>query len=203
MPIYEYAQDSQVRKVFFIHIPKCAGSYLEKVLAEKYSMNQLFSKNMPKIMNVVPQHLTYDEIISLNIVPKENDFAFAIVRDPYQRAESEFFYQRRVYKIKYSEKGFSKWLLKSMAKTKKDPYHMKSHFRPQSDFLGKGVVTYKLEDGMDAIIQGLESELGTIAANKDRVNSGERKEVVWTDQAVKAFNKFYAEDFKTLGYSVR
>ena len=200
MPIYEQLHHRLIRRVFFIHIPKCAGSYIEAILNEKYTGNFLFSKRVPAFMKVVPQHLTHEEILSLNIVPCERDFCFAVVRNPYDRVESEFFYQKRVYKIPYEIEDFSNWLLHSVTEVKKDPYHMKSHFRPQTNFLGDRVHVYKFESGMKKILSELESNLGPLDNKVKKVNSSDRQKLSWSNEAIDVFNDYYAEDFTRLGY---
>ena len=45
-------------------------------------------------MKVVPQHLTYQEVLDLNYQASDFDYVFAIVRNPYERIVSEFFYQK-------------------------------------------------------------------------------------------------------------
>ncbi|MGJ8671448.1 sulfotransferase family 2 domain-containing protein [Rubritalea sp.] len=200
MPIYIPNDKSPAKNILFVHVPKCAGSFIEKLLANKFGAPLLFNKYQPPFMKVVPQHLTYQEVLDLNYETSDFDYAFTIVRNPYERVESEFFYQKRIYKIPHTPKDFSKWLLKSLKETKKDVYYMKSHFRPQIDFIAPGLKILKLENGMPKLIAILEKELGSLNPQEGKINAGDKTQVVWTQKALTKFNDFYSEDFREFGY---
>lgn len=196
MPLYSIEN----KYICFIHIPKCAGSYIENLLEKKLGTPLLYSKFQPEVLLTVPQHLTYREICSLNF--QENDFAyqFCIVRDPYERIESEFFYQKRVYKIKYNKINFSKWLIKSLKEAVKNPHYMKSHFRPQTDFLGENTNFFKLESDLQKSLEELSNICGGLDFSDEKVNASSREQLVWSKRALQVFNSFYTADFENLGY---
>ena len=79
-------------KLCFIHIPKTAGSSVEKMLGwsgEKH----LIGKINPKY-NVCPQHLYWQEL--QQEVPEVVDYIkFSIVRNPYDRLVSEYHYAKQ------------------------------------------------------------------------------------------------------------
>ena len=87
-------------KVIFIHIPRTAGSYIEKKLCKKYDCelrwpepNEKNLFGLYKIKNnhyLTLQHLTLNEIIKYKFINKdiENQFIFTIIRNPYDRIVS-------------------------------------------------------------------------------------------------------------------
>ncbi|HFU74845.1 MAG TPA: hypothetical protein ENK66_01225, partial [Arcobacter sp.] len=92
-------------KILFVHIPKTGGTSIEKWLSKYFTMT--FSSPIPPTaMKVCPQHL---QIKDLQILLGDNtwDYAFSIVRNPYQRIESEYFYRMKSRKI---QPDFSTWV---------------------------------------------------------------------------------------------
>ena len=77
---------------------------------------------------------------------------------------------------------------------------MKSHFRPQSDFISPEIEILKLDNGMPQIISMLEKKLGPLNSHQEKINAGDKTNVIWTQKALKEFNSFYAVDFHELGY---
>lgn len=82
------------KELTFVHIPKCAGSTIEKIIGgtgeeQLYSqkrVSELFSEfNIDK----TPQHLTAFELL---LIKKDLPEMFSIVRNPFDRLVSEYFY---------------------------------------------------------------------------------------------------------------
>lgn len=202
MPIYQTLENNSKGRILYVHIPKCAGSYLEQILEKKLGPSLLFNKYRPGFLKLVPQHLTYEEILSLNFQPTNDDYIFTVIRNPYKRIESEFFYQKRIFNISYKTSDFSKWLIRSLKKAQADPYYKNSHFRPQTDFLNEEVTVFKLEDGMEKIISELEKNIGKLEVSDTKINSSKKQEVKWSNRALVKFNQFYKNDFFTLDYPI-
>lgn len=79
------------KKILFVHVPKNAGSTIESALNLLHK-DKLYDTKKHPIYNVCPQHLYASEI--LNICPSAKDYyKFAVVRSPFVRLLSEFFYQ--------------------------------------------------------------------------------------------------------------
>jgi hypothetical protein len=76
--------------LFFIHIPKCAGTTIEKALGMQKE-EFFFSKNrFNTLFKVSPQHFTYK---NLKIICNLDKFKlFTVVRNPYDRIVSEYKY---------------------------------------------------------------------------------------------------------------
>lgn len=101
---------SHKHKIIFVHVPKAAGSSINKIL-ECNSENEMFSydwfrnlKNKPEL----PKNLSFEEIIKIQYCHPQhlkahqlkllfknewdNYYKFAIVRNPYDRFVSEYEY---------------------------------------------------------------------------------------------------------------
>jgi hypothetical protein len=86
------------KNFLFIHIPKCAGTTVEKMLnLDSVGCWVCQKKVIPKLHKLKSaQHLTYQEykaLISSNYWTRLYKFAF--VRNPYDRIVSEYFYCRQ------------------------------------------------------------------------------------------------------------
>lgn len=82
------------KELTFIHIPKCAGSTIEKIIGgtgeEQFNSQKHVHELHPSFkIQKTPQHLTAFEL--LNIKPDAPEM-FAIVRNPFDRLISEYFY---------------------------------------------------------------------------------------------------------------
>ena len=94
MPLYL----SENRNVVFFHIPKTGGTSIESWLVNLLDSKQiLFHKFILEDMLVTPQHLGYSTIQKL--IGEEvfaKSYKFMIVRNPFDRLESEFFYRVKI-----------------------------------------------------------------------------------------------------------
>ncbi len=97
-------------KTIFVHIPKCAGTSIEKYLGMgstaqlfsykpikltdiKYDTNLFSSDELLDFENRTPQHLTITQL--KKIIPNDiinSFFKFSVIRHPYQRMISEYAY---------------------------------------------------------------------------------------------------------------
>ena len=193
MPLFE----KNGEKVLFVHIPKTGGSSIEAAL-EKITSMTFFSHNPPEGLVVCPQHLQVGAIRSL-LGAKGWHWSCAIVRDPYDRLESEYFYRLRNHRP-----DFSTWVMYHIESARQNRSLMDNHFRPQSDFIDSGVAVYRYEDGLNAVLKGLTDHLNLDALpTLPTVNVGVRAEVTWSTEALTVVNSFYDIDFERLGYRKR
>ena len=192
MPLYL----NEKQAVLFLHIPKTAGTTIETWLENSGKFEQLlFSQKKPDDLNVTPQHLGYDTLAKLTHgIKRPIEYKFAIVRNPFDRLVSEFFYRTKLNNISLGNRPedlFSSWVVHNLTKYKKN----KSIF-------DKDVQIFKFEDGIQNIINTIGKALeidvnGQIEAKK----VSEKKEVVWDKSSVRLVLETYAEDFEKFEYS--
>lgn len=90
----------QKNKFIFIHIPKTAGTSIEKAL-KLDNKNCLFNKEKYKNYPVCPQHLYLSEIIKE--FPESIEYKiFTVVRNPFDRMVSAFSYWKKTYSYNLS-----------------------------------------------------------------------------------------------------
>jgi len=138
MPLFT----SNDKKIFFLHIPKNAGSTVESFLSKHSSMT-FFGETL--INQKVPaQHLTYNDLqlVCENFIGLKK---FCIVRHPCSRLISEFFYRKVKRGRSASNWNILKFLITYNLKRLRNNSVYSNHIRPQSDFISNDVEVFKLE----------------------------------------------------------
>jgi hypothetical protein len=196
VPIFETPR----QRILFIHIPKTGGTSIQNWLSQYVDMG--FSATMaPTTLKTCPQHMGMGDLRVLMGTLKW-DWAFAIVRDPYDRMESEYFFRTSIYKNPTGHlPDFSTWVLHHLRKTDTNPFQLDNHLRPQTDLLDSDVRVFRFEAGLKPVVHELSKRFGLEApAEIDQANASQRKPVHWSLEALNAFNDFYHNDFKQLNY---
>lgn len=199
MPIFETGD----RRILFIHIPRTGGTSIEAWFSGQASKG-FFATIAPGALKVCPQHLVVDDI-RLLMGELKWDSAFSIVRNPYERMESAYFFRMNLWKHPTGTlPDFSAWVLRQLKQFSSNPFVLDNHIRPQTDFLDSDIKVFKFEMGMREIQQKV-SRLTGIRPGSDieHVNQSERQPVKWTLNALNAFNGLYKVDFDQLGYEMR
>ncbi|AMJ94146.1 hypothetical protein AVL56_07375 [Alteromonas stellipolaris] len=198
---------NEEKSVLFLHIPKTGGTTIENWLSstKKFKI-QLFYGRPLEDTTVTPQHFGYETVSKLIGDFEESElFKFAIVRDPYERLVSEFFYRIKLKHLdlgRYPERLFSCWVVSVLKKAKRNPHVLDNHIRPQTYFTSSDVSIYKFEDGFERILDGVSENIGVTApATIDSHKVGTKKEVEWTDSAIAMVKEHYAADFIEFSYN--
>jgi hypothetical protein len=196
MPIFE----KNDRRILFVHIPKTGGTSIERWV-KKYASVYFLSELPPLSLKVSPQHLQLRELKVL-LGNSYWDWGFSIVRCPYKRLESEYFYRTELmFKKIESRFDFSSWVIEQIEIAKKNPFHLDNHLRPQTDFIDSEIDVFRLEDGLGVILEKLGGWFQLKEWHDLEIkNSSNRREVVWSLDAINLVNQFYAQDFELLGY---
>lgn len=196
MPIFK----KNGQRAFFIHIPKTGGTSIEEWIKNEADITFLIKNTIPEPLIVYPQHLRHTDMRAI-LGEKFYDWAFAVVREPYKRLESEYHYRNDPSERTKNTLEFSEWVILSIHKASENPTYLDNHIRPQSDFLADDVEVFKLEDGLDIVSKKLLEFLKiNTSTSIGKKNSSKKSAIVWTDEALAIANDFYAEDFSHFNY---
>lgn len=199
MPIFKIGN----KTVLFIHIPKTGGTTIGNWLMKKGEVSFL-SPNRPPAFGCCPQHFTHSDFMFL-FKRKSWDYAFTIVRDPYERMESEYFFFADPLAGKFGiAPDFSVWMLEQLTICGRNPLHRDNHVRCQLDFVDEGMDIFKYENGLESIAEHISRAIGLgNDFSNQRINAGNRRPLSWTAQALESFNQFYQADFVKFGYELK
>ena len=206
---------SYTYKTVFIHIPKCAGTTIEKMLGTCTPMEYYdFKSRLAGDQKKTPQHFTYLELKNDADINWENFYIFSVVRNPYSRFVSEYKYRKDLFTLT------------------KRPEHDPSTFESFIEQLNMDVnERIKIFDGhLETQSSYLKNESGAIASNIQIYNfenmipcwemleektKVEYKNSIWskkssditpyqdfyTENTKTAIYNFYKEDFDNFGYN--
>ncbi|MGL3827326.1 sulfotransferase family 2 domain-containing protein [Candidatus Pelagibacter communis] len=205
---------TQQKKILYIHIPKNGGLAITGALA-KHGYSYLGQKYPENNGKVSPAHLTSEEI---NTILKHNninvDFEFTVVRNPYTKLESEYFYQfgsifkisewniKTFYKFKMFS-GFNNFIKKELNIANNNLEYKLNHFKPQVKFLTNKTKVYKYENKFkdlknDLQDYGINFEIGEKQYTRGRLSKIFK--IKWEKSTIQMVNEFYKDDFETFGY---
>jgi len=198
MPLF---RDYSNKNILFIHIPKTGGASIETWLSQYFTMS-LHTIEVPAPLKITPQHLQYSDLKL--ILGKIWDYAFAIVRNPYERIISEYFYLTQWTYNKFEDRpDFSMWVIESLNKTKHDPFYLDNHLRPQYQFVDQEVEIFKFEIGIDTIIKVLSKKFEIKTSyNIPKKNVSKKEKIEFSLEAIEMVNEFYKKDFELFGYKM-
>jgi len=188
-----------VTKSIFVHIPKCAGVSINKTI---YG-------------NLAGGHTTLDEY--LNVFEPDciaNYFKFTVVRNPWDRVVSAYFFLRsggfgNANDIRFSEEfsrtnNFADFVRKSVSKTNIWQWH---HFRPQYHYMLEKRGKVHLD--FVAFLENIDSDFVYIVDRMglDRAltksNKGHHSSYMdyYDEESRNIVAEVYAEDIRMLGYN--
>jgi hypothetical protein len=198
MPIF----NMEDKKVLFVRIPRAGGDHIYDWL-DKCGTVSLLQQSAIKSLRVPPQHLPYNDIVAL--LGNVWDYSFAVVRNPYQRMEREFFSSLTEEQQADSNKwpDFTRWVVLQLNNAYVDPYYQQNHFCPQSELIGEGLDIYRLEDGLSGLQDKLKAVINMKCDNiAEYPVEDYHKKITWKNDSLNAVNRFYSDDFKQLGYEM-
>ena len=199
------------RSVLFVHIPKAAGSTLERMFVRSGWTMALREtrKTHPRLMPLrrcSPQHYHAALLEELFDVGRF-DAVFTVTREPVSRFRSEYL-MRNHRDPRTDEASVDAWPDRALARREQDPYTLDNHLRPQHEFLLPQSRVYRLENGLEATVADLNErfDLGLPRSVLQAMSSVKRAGVSSSAIALSrrveaAVRSLYAEDFATLGYA--
>jgi hypothetical protein len=179
------------KKVLFIHNPKTGGTSIHHVLD---SSGWSFVKAV-KINSITStEHIGYSDYIKLfgNYVAKF-DFIFTIVRNPYDKLQSEYSFSKTTL-------PFASWFTDSMTKYALSTSYSNNHFKHQHEYVGPDVRVYRFETGVYNIVNDLEKQLQTTLLLKNTCLNVSNKLYLITETDKELIYNYYSKDFAVFGY---
>ena len=199
MPVYS----KKNKHILFIHIPKSGGSTLSKVLQNEDWDESFCIRNKPlrniKYLNCSPQHF-HNEIIKEIFNINKFEKIFTIVRNPFERLKSEYYWQLKQKII--SNISPQDWLNNILEEYKENKFIYDNHIRPQNEFIFEKAKIFKLEEGMDKVFKFILGH-NIITTNKEIKLKKSDYKILIENEFLKLKTKikdFYAEDYKMLEY---
>ena len=150
MPVFS----KENKSILFVHIPKCGGSSISKIF-QKNNWEESFSvrgKSLSEIeyLKSSPQHYHGEIIKNIFDISKFNKI-FTIVRNPFNRLKSEFYWQLN-NKIS-TNKSPEDWFNNVLEKYNQNNYIYDNHIRPQNEFILEKIHIFKLEEGLKKVYE--------------------------------------------------
>lgn len=198
------------RSVLFVHVPKTGGTSIERLfLRAGWEMHlRALRRTDPELfplLRCAPQHYhaaMLDELLDLERL----DLAFMVTRDPLARLRSEYV-MRNSADLKVDEGSVERWTRRVLSEYQGDPFLLDNHLRPQHEFQLPGATTYRLEDGLNAVVADLNTtyDLGLDTTVPHSFRSTRRTGVSSTavevsPAAASLITDFYRNDFERFGY---
>ncbi|AVI51436.1 hypothetical protein C5O00_09730 [Pukyongia salina] len=209
---------SHQHKCIFIHIPKCAGTSVKYFLYPNQKIDW-FEANYEVVHGWCPkrkffmQHATAKQLVETGLVTTqqwESYFKFTFVRNPWDRAISDYFWLQNDRKIK---DNFSNYLdkagkFKTVLTETGETHYRGDHLTPQSRFFdekGTYAVDYmgrfeSFENDMQHIVKALgiqqDFDLHINAARKNRRHYSR----YYSDALIAKVAKLYAADIERFNY---
>lgn len=190
------------QRILFIHIPKTGGSSIEHWLGQQAPL-RFKTMGKPIATKSTPQHLRFSDMADL-FGKDYFDYAFTIVRNPYDRIASEY----RMQAIQKSGNiwkdfiPFDRWLESMMELREEDSWARDNHLRAQWQFTSKHVEVFRYEDGLDDAVAQIASATGLTASPLEKLVSSEqfKGEIDWDVPDYIRVQEAYRRDFKQFGY---
>ena len=214
-----YEKDGRI--IHHIHIPKCGGTSIRALLREN-GWNITENRIPPQLQNEVcgfdkTHHAHRNVWMSWGANP---EFQFATVRNPYSKFDSKM---RQIANEAIRDSGgdMSKYegmtlapevksVRISLIKKVVDFGDLNNHFRRQVDFLGPETFVYKLEDGMQPVLEDLVNREIISADSKIKKLNAKKYldvKVPWElpeyQELHEVFKNIYQQDFKLFEYEMR
>lgn len=205
------------RLIYFAHVPKCAGTAVERYLVARFGPLALADRaylGVPEAERWTrssPQHIPLAALDRL-FPPGFFDVSFALIRHPVDRLASVFLFQREKEGTVPEGMSFGDWLARIADARAADPFVHDNHTRPMVAFVPEGAVLFRLEDGTEAVEAWIDTlagpQTGPDPATIPRINTRYRRlkdgppqpPFVVTPEERALVGQLFAQDFERFGY---
>ena len=179
-------------KFLYLHLPKTGGTSINKFFNDRFNDNE-FDFGHPYLSD-------YGNKIS-------HYFKFTIVRNPYDRLVSAFFYMSKYSKFqsdinfrkhwKLKDDTFESFVIQKLPKIVDDPKIRPRHFKPQVDFGTAGLNYVGSFNTIQKDIDYVCDELNIKRRNLPHANKSNHKEYqkYYTKELLDIVHNLYFEDF--------
>ncbi len=213
MPIVSIAG----KKVYFAHVPKCAGTAIELYLEKQFGPlafrdGQFYRRpQRRRWTRSSPQHVDA-EAISVLFPDGFFDASFAVVRSPVARIVSAFRFQRDIEGTVGADVSLAGWLEKVHRKRNTSPWQFDNHTRTMDEIVPQGARCFRLEDGLDAVVAWLQDLAGpghdlplqieprNVLDKRLEFEGKPVRPVVPNQEELALIAKHYAADYTRFGY---
>jgi len=199
----------------FIHIPKCAGTSVEKILGTSSGI-EYFSTIKRNINGTSksPQHFTYLELKSSLDIDWSLYYLFSVVRNPYARFVSGFKYRKQLYlstgRQDCNPIDFSTYVTNLTTEKVQRINKFDTHLETQSSFLKNesnqlepSIEIFKFEN-LEPCWTKLKEKTGVEFKNvfwSRKSKDDKPYNEFYTQETADIIYNFYKEDFDNFGYS--
>jgi len=202
------------RLIWFAHCPKAGGTTIETLLVDtwkdrvghlRWGWDLWWKQGGWRVATPPssPQHLIWTDASEvLSISP---DIVFALVRDPVRRLMSEHRYQRKYRRGRRAGRAlaclpFSFWLRLMLAVARRNPYAFDNHLRPQTDFIPSHARVFRLEEGIEPVVNWLGDVTGKSGLSVPAPMLKTGSSAVPAPDTVALIEEAFAEDYARFGY---
>ena len=196
MPVY--TKDD--KKVLFIHVPKTAGSSVNKLFIQNGYTMSYYSESSKKLHKGLcgPQHIHREVILEEFDIDKFDD-VFSIYRDPVDRLLSEYTWAGwgLAGQDNYTPDSFEKWCPFIFKAWSREKYRFDNHIRPQCEFYTDNADVYDF-DNIGTLGEKLKDKVGldNIDLPYERSSRRDDREYVIYENTFEVIKEFYRGDYQ-------
>ena len=196
---------SKEYKICFVHIPKTAGTTIEKSL-NLLNAESLYSERKFVNKNVTAQHFNYEELKEVLGDTLDQYQIFTVVRNPFDRIVSEYHHViHNDWATEYKNLSFDEFVKKSIFTDVETRIRIfDAHIEPQTYFIKgcENIKVFKYEN-LEECFNWIRQIVGdNISFGHER--KSERRpynEYYKNSDTIKLVSEFYKEDLERFSYS--